>query len=274
MALFDDEEDEVLEDEVDEGGADEDDDEERFADAPAAAATATAKGSVKTGKPAKEFIFQLETYTVLKAAELPGTFPSLDGDDQRGQSVFEWMIAPLSPERFFAEFWEKKPLLIKRHAVGPNYHKAFFHRTDIEAMLKSKASPDASAAGAASASGGLHYTTDLGVHFFFYNLVKTITYLFIYYEFNSIHVLVFYTDVTSYVNGTRKTHNPEGILIHFCLLCVCIATDLPLQSPTMYQHRPCHSQANQRILRKAKIFRPSVTATTTPRGYLGDMRRA
>ncbi len=120
-----------------------------------------------------------------KSGELPGMFPSLDGDDARGLSMFEWMIAPMSPERFFAEFWEKKPLLIKRHAVAPSYHKGVFHRTDLEAIVKgsgahsaSSSSSSAAAAAAAATTAGLQWTTDI--------------------------------DATSYTNGKRATHNPQG----------------------------------------------------------------
>lgn len=34
---------------------------------------------------------------------------------EKAKKLFEWMIAPVTIEQFYLEFWEKKPLIIKRH---------------------------------------------------------------------------------------------------------------------------------------------------------------
>lgn len=49
------------------------------------------------------------------------------------QTSFESFLAPISPEAFFAEYWEKKPLLIQRH--DPTYYQFLFSRNELEHIL-------------------------------------------------------------------------------------------------------------------------------------------
>ncbi|XP_038261478.1 ribosomal oxygenase 1 [Dermochelys coriacea] len=101
----------------------------------------------------------------------PITGPSLHGllqelgrvqhSRQRAAKLFEWLIAPISPQQFFEQSWEKKPLLIQRH--NPGYYQGLFSTATFDAILRDN-------------------DVQFGVNL----------------------------DVTSYVDGTRETHNPVG----------------------------------------------------------------
>jgi ribosomal protein L16 Arg81 hydroxylase len=49
------------------------------------------------------------------------------------QSSLEWLLQPLSKEVFFAEYWEKKPLVIKRDQ--PNYFNALLSLDEVDRVL-------------------------------------------------------------------------------------------------------------------------------------------
>ena len=55
--------------------------------------------------------------------------------DKSAGEVFAWLIAPISLEQFFSEYWQKKPLLIKRK--DREYYKQFLTRKAIVRQLKS-----------------------------------------------------------------------------------------------------------------------------------------
>ncbi|XP_074853215.1 ribosomal oxygenase 1 [Carettochelys insculpta] len=80
---------------------------------------------------------------------------------QRAAKLFEWLIAPISPQRFFEQNWERKPLLIQRH--NPAYYQGLFSTSTFDAILRDN-------------------DVQFGVNL----------------------------DVTSYVDGKRETHNPNG----------------------------------------------------------------
>jgi hypothetical protein len=48
--------------------------------------------------------------------------------------AFAWMIHPLTPEKFFDEYWEKKPLLIKRKKK--RYYGDLFTSGALDTMLR------------------------------------------------------------------------------------------------------------------------------------------
>jgi hypothetical protein len=60
------------------------------------------------------------------------TFPGEDEDDDEeepgslevGDDAFGWMIGPTEPKEFYATYWEKKPLHLKR--ADPDYYKDLF----------------------------------------------------------------------------------------------------------------------------------------------------
>ncbi len=192
---------EAGDDDQDDDGDDDDDDEtERFVDADkhGGSGKKSQSGGQKSGtrgsssssagfavgdRRANEFVFELEVLAARKAADVPAARPTGDDDDARGASMLEWLLAPLPVEQFFAEFWERKPLLIKRHAVAPSYHKDLFSRADLNRLLSSGGSGSGSGSAESGnaddeADAGLQYTVDL--------------------------------DVTSYKDGKRKTHNLDG----------------------------------------------------------------
>nr|XP_014431763.1 ribosomal oxygenase 1 [Pelodiscus sinensis] len=80
---------------------------------------------------------------------------------ERAAKLFGWLIAPISPQQFFEQSWEKKPLLIQRRNLA--YYQGLFSTSTFDAILRD-------------------------------NVVKFGVNL----------------DVTSYVDGTRETHNPIG----------------------------------------------------------------
>jgi lysine-specific demethylase/histidyl-hydroxylase NO66 len=161
---------------VDEYDQEDDSEEEQFVDEDSG--KKKQKAGPLGGKRANEFKFELEILTPRKASELPSARPSGDDDDERGKSMLEWLLAPMPVEQFFEEFWERKPLLIKRHKLAPNYLKGLFHRTDLQAAISAGADTDAS--DASPDRKGLRFSYDL--------------------------------DATSYVNGKRQTHNPDGMV--------------------------------------------------------------
>lgn len=46
---------------------------------------------------------------------------------------FEETLAPMSPEEFFAEYWERKPLIIRRN--NPAYHRDLLSAKDMDTLL-------------------------------------------------------------------------------------------------------------------------------------------
>eukprot|EP00929_Paragymnodinium_shiwhaense_P105855 TRINITY_DN70915_c0_g1_i1.p1 TRINITY_DN70915_c0_g1~~TRINITY_DN70915_c0_g1_i1.p1 ORF type:complete len:556 (-),score=97.69 TRINITY_DN70915_c0_g1_i1:199-1866(-) len=64
-------------------------------------------------------------------ASLGHRLRSLSADD-----AFAWMIAPVSPEEFFRDYWEKKPLHISRQQ--PDYYEGLFEEAAITKQLKTK----------------------------------------------------------------------------------------------------------------------------------------
>ncbi|XP_008102195.1 ribosomal oxygenase 1 [Anolis carolinensis] len=53
---------------------------------------------------------------------------------QRAAKLFEWVLAPIPPQHFFDQYWEKKPLLIQRH--NPNYYRDLFSTAEFDAILR------------------------------------------------------------------------------------------------------------------------------------------
>ncbi|XP_019407811.1 PREDICTED: bifunctional lysine-specific demethylase and histidyl-hydroxylase NO66 [Crocodylus porosus] len=53
---------------------------------------------------------------------------------QRGAQLFQWMLAPVPPQRFLEESWEKQPLLIQRHQ--PSYYQGLFSTAELDDILR------------------------------------------------------------------------------------------------------------------------------------------
>ncbi|XP_006272625.1 ribosomal oxygenase 1 [Alligator mississippiensis] len=53
---------------------------------------------------------------------------------QRGARLFQWMLAPVSPQHFLEQSWEKQPLLIQRHQ--PSYYQGLFSTAELDDILR------------------------------------------------------------------------------------------------------------------------------------------
>ncbi|XP_065661532.1 exosome complex component 10 isoform X2 [Hydra vulgaris] len=53
-----------------------------------------------------------------------------------GKELFNWVLAPISSERFFSEAWQKKPLFIKRRQ--PLYNTNWFSTKKLDKILREK----------------------------------------------------------------------------------------------------------------------------------------
>lgn len=51
----------------------------------------------------------------------------------RPNSSFEWLLSPLSKEEFFADYWEKKPLVIKRSQ--PDYFTSLLSLDEVDRVI-------------------------------------------------------------------------------------------------------------------------------------------
>ncbi|KAK9409765.1 bifunctional lysine-specific demethylase and histidyl-hydroxylase NO66 [Crotalus adamanteus] len=52
---------------------------------------------------------------------------------ERAAKLFHWLIAPVSSQEFFDQYWEKSPLLIHRH--NPNYYQDLFSTAEFDNIL-------------------------------------------------------------------------------------------------------------------------------------------
>ena len=50
--------------------------------------------------------------------------------------LFESLISPISPETFFAEYWEKRPLLVKRNGNSASSYSHFFSLDYLNHLVK------------------------------------------------------------------------------------------------------------------------------------------
>ena len=50
--------------------------------------------------------------------------------------IFKWLIHPITPQVFFTEYWEKKPLIVKRK--NKDYYKKIFSKQELDEILKTK----------------------------------------------------------------------------------------------------------------------------------------
>ncbi|GJP35283.1 hypothetical protein CLOM_g19776 [Closterium sp. NIES-68] len=69
------------------------------------------------------------------------------GDRASGDRAFEWLLAPVAPERFYARWWERRVGLVLR-PQSREYYSGWFGRADIDRLLR---------------AGVLHYGTNIDV---------------------------------------------------------------------------------------------------------------
>lgn len=58
----------------------------------------------------------------------------LQNSKDRAAKMFEWLIAPVLPEQFFSELWEKKSALVRRYK--PDYYKGLFSTAEFDRILR------------------------------------------------------------------------------------------------------------------------------------------
>ncbi|XP_059504678.1 ribosomal oxygenase 1 [Stegostoma tigrinum] len=58
----------------------------------------------------------------------------IQNSKERSAKLFEWLIAPVAPKKFFSDIWEKTPALIRRH--NSNYYKGLFSSEDFDRILR------------------------------------------------------------------------------------------------------------------------------------------
>ncbi|KAK6183574.1 hypothetical protein SNE40_011028 [Patella caerulea] len=66
------------------------------------------------------------------ASRLPYMFDS----SKEAKKLFECIINPVKLDRFFAEFWERKPLLIQRYKLTPYYNDGWFSTAELDHILR------------------------------------------------------------------------------------------------------------------------------------------
>jgi hypothetical protein len=54
---------------------------------------------------------------------------------ETARSLFEWLIAPITVEDFYENYWEKKPLLVQR--TEAEYYDGWFSKVNYSGILHS-----------------------------------------------------------------------------------------------------------------------------------------
>ncbi|KAI0233822.1 hypothetical protein LSAT2_015978 [Lamellibrachia satsuma] len=60
--------------------------------------------------------------------------PYMFDSQEQATRLFECLIHPVKPVKFFNELWEKKPLLVKRHM--PNYNDGWFSTAELDRVMR------------------------------------------------------------------------------------------------------------------------------------------
>ncbi|KAI5609405.1 ribosomal oxygenase 1 [Silurus asotus] len=58
----------------------------------------------------------------------------VDNSRQRANTLFQWLIHPVTAKTFFRDTWEKKPLLIRRQ--NPHYYEGLFSTAEFDRILR------------------------------------------------------------------------------------------------------------------------------------------
>ncbi|NWY52985.1 RIOX1 oxygenase, partial [Chionis minor] len=58
----------------------------------------------------------------------------LEDSRQRAAELFRWLVAPVAPEEFVGQYWERAPLLVRRG--DPGYYAGLFSTADFDAALR------------------------------------------------------------------------------------------------------------------------------------------
>ncbi|MEE6474984.1 hypothetical protein FKM82_010564 [Ascaphus truei] len=58
----------------------------------------------------------------------------IQNSKDRADSLFKWLISPITPGYFFRDIWEKRPALIRRHNI--NYYSGLFSTSEFDQILR------------------------------------------------------------------------------------------------------------------------------------------
>ena len=58
----------------------------------------------------------------------------------QGRRVLQYLLgSSITAEDFYADYWEKQPLVIKRHAIAPEYYMSWFSQVELQDIFKTHA---------------------------------------------------------------------------------------------------------------------------------------
>ncbi|XP_052104474.1 ribosomal oxygenase 1-like isoform X2 [Mytilus californianus] len=60
--------------------------------------------------------------------------PYMFNSTEEAKKIFECLIHPIKPDKFFKELWERKPLLVRRHLE--NYNDGWFSTAELDKILR------------------------------------------------------------------------------------------------------------------------------------------
>merc|ERR1712212_195211 len=101
--------------------------------------------TVKVGKRKTKDGSKMVSKKKVKSEKTPTLIPVLDedvfdnpedepGSIEKAQEAFQWLIGPTNLDTFYKEFWEKKPLHMKRD--DPEYYKTLFSTKALDKILR------------------------------------------------------------------------------------------------------------------------------------------
>lgn len=64
------------------------------------------------------------------------TVPYMYNSTEEARKIFECLIHPVKPDKFFKELWERKPLLVRRHLE--NYNDGWFSTAELDKILRTE----------------------------------------------------------------------------------------------------------------------------------------
>eukprot|EP01052_Picozoa_sp_SAG31_P007354 SAG31_NODE_350_length_17241_cov_156.139715_12_plen_591_part_00 len=94
-------------------------------------------------KSAKDAVPQVVQNDVHRVKVSVPTLPTTDATAVGGletraasQQALEWLLSPMDPDIFFQQYWEQKPLLVRRSDSNTGYYGDLFSRDAIDQLLK------------------------------------------------------------------------------------------------------------------------------------------
>ncbi|XP_041038838.1 ribosomal oxygenase 1 [Carcharodon carcharias] len=104
-------------------------------DVPTSCSTVKSATTSKAGFPRKPFQTKdSRPWTGPSLSILLRDLRHIQNSKERSVKLFEWLIAPVAPKRFFSDIWEKTPALIRRH--NGSYYKGLFSSEDFDRILR------------------------------------------------------------------------------------------------------------------------------------------